>query len=107
MKTLPVVILLFTVTCAFSQNGKIVVKNPEANSEGQTTFIFEPANGIYLPEDLQVNLSCSDFRKKTIPLVKKGSGYEFSMKLPVSSTVLFFTITDNKQNTVDDNSGKG
>ena len=107
MKTLLTVILFFSVTCAYSQNGKIVVKNPETNSEGLTTFIYEPAAGTNLPADIQVNLSCSDFHKKTIPLLKKGSGYEFSMKLPASSTVLFFTITDTRQNAVDNNSGKG
>ncbi len=35
MKTPALVVLLFTVSCAFSQNGKIALKNPAANPEGR------------------------------------------------------------------------
>jgi hypothetical protein len=55
MKTLPIVFMLFTVTCAFSQNGKIAMKNPAANSEDQSTFIYEPPNGLNLPEDVETS----------------------------------------------------
>jgi hypothetical protein len=107
MKTLPIVVLLFTVTCAFSQSGKIEIKNSAANSEGLTTFIYEPPNGLYLPEEVIMNVSCSEIPKKSVPLEKKGAIYEFSLKLPASSTVLFFAVSDRKQNSVDNNSGKG
>ena len=60
-----------------------------------------------MPKDLQVNVSCSDIRIKTIPPERKGSGYEFLLKLPASSSVLFFAVSDSKQNVVDNNSGKG
>ncbi len=107
MKTLPIVLMLFTVTCAFSQNGKIAIKNPAANSEDQSTFIYEAPRGLYMPEDVQVNVSCSEFSRKSFPLVKNGTIYEFSFKLPYKSSVLFFSVSDSKRNTVDNNSGKG
>ena len=107
MKTLPIVVLLFIVASAFSQSGKITMNNTTADPGEQTTFTYEPPAGLYLPEDIQVNVSCSDFQIKTIPLEKKGSSYEFALKLPLKSTVLFFTVTDNQQHTVDNNGGKG
>ena len=107
MKTLSFIVLLFIVTCAFSQNGKITMSNQPENPEGQVGFSYEPSEGLYMPEDLQVNVSCSDIRIKSVPLEKKGSGYEFSLKLPASSSVLFFSVSDSKQNVVDNNSGKG
>ena len=107
MKTLAFSVFLFTASCAFSQNGRIAIKNPSSDSEDRTNFIYEPPGGIYLPEDLQVNISCSDIRNKSIPLEKKGSVYEFSMKLPPKSTVMFFAVSDKQRNTVHNNSGKG
>jgi len=107
MKTLTLVFLLFTATHAFSQSGRIAIKNPSPDPEGQTAFIYEPPGGIYIPDDIQVNLSCSDIRNKSIPLEKKGPVYEFSMRLPTNSTVMFFAVSDKQRNTVDNNSGKG
>ncbi len=107
MRNLSIAILLFSATCAFSQNGRIDLKNQAADANGQTTFLYEPPTGLYLPEDIQVHVSCSDIQNKSIPLKKKGSAYEFSMKLPPKSTVLFFAVNDGEQNTVDNNHGKG
>ena len=107
MKSLTLVFLMFTAASVFSQNGRIAIKNPSSDPEGRTTFVYEPPAGIYLPEDIQVNISCSDIRNKSIPLEKKGSVYEFSMKLPPKSTVMFFAVSDKQRNTVDNNSGKG
>jgi hypothetical protein len=107
MKTLALVVFLFSATFAFSQNGKIAIKNQAADPNGQTTFLYEPPGGTNLPEDIEVHVSCSDIQFKSIPLEKKGPGYEFSMKLPSKSTVLFFAVSDSKQNTMDNNSGKG
>lgn len=107
MKTLPLVALLFLVTSAFSQNGKIAMSSQPKNPEDQASFLYKAPEGLFMPEDLQVNVSCSDIRIKSIPLEKEGSDYEFSMKLPASSSVLFFTISDSKENVVDNNSDKG
>jgi hypothetical protein len=99
--------LLFAVSSAFSQNGKIILSSQPENPDGQATFRYEAPEGVNMPDDIQANVSCSDIRILSIPLEKKGSGYEFSLKLPESSTVLFFSITDKKQNVLDNNSGKG
>lgn len=100
MKTQALAVLLFTATCAFSQSRKIAMKNTLAEPEGQTTFIYEPPTGLFVPEDIQVNLSCSEIRMKSIPLEKKGSIYEFTLNLPASSKALFFSVNDSEQNMV-------
>jgi thiol-disulfide isomerase/thioredoxin len=107
MKSLAFFTLLFAVSTAFSQNGKIILSSQPENPDGQATFRYEAPEGLNMPDDVQANVSCSDIRILSIPLEKKGSGYEFSLKLPESSTVLFFSITDKKQNVLDNNSGKG
>lgn len=107
MKTLALVVFLFSAACAFSQNGRIALKNQAADPKGQTAFLYEPPVGLSIPEDIQANVSCSDFGFRSFSLEKKGPAYEFSMKLPQKSTVLFFTFTDRKLNAVDNNSGKG
>ncbi len=107
MKISVLLVLLFTATCAFSQNGKITINTQAADPDGQTTFLYEPPAGLNLPEDIQVNVSCSNIQQKSYPLEKKGPAYEFAMKLPSTSTVLFFAVSDSKQNVVDNNSGKG
>ncbi len=60
-----------------------------------------------MPEEIIVNASCTDFQTKSFPLEKKGSVYEFSFKLPATSSVIFFSVSDSKENAVDNNSGKG
>jgi thiol-disulfide isomerase/thioredoxin/acetone carboxylase gamma subunit len=107
MKTLPIVVLLFTASFVFAQNGKIEMKNPDSGPECKATFIYEPPPGLNLPEGIQVNSYCSDFKIKLFPLEKKGAGYEFTMKLPPKSTVLFFAVSDSKQHILDNNSGEG
>jgi len=107
MKTFATLVLLLAVSCAFSQRGKIEIKNPSEKSEGLTTFIYEAPKGLYLPEDAQVNVSCTGIRNKSIPLEKKGTRYEFSFKLPAESSVFFFTVSDSKNKNLDNNEGKG
>ena len=106
MKTLPIALLLFTASYVFAQNGNIEMKNPASDPEGKPTFIYEPPPGLYLPESIQVKVSCSDFKIKSFPLEMKGSNYEFSLKLPASSSVIFFAISDSRQNILDNNSGE-
>ena len=105
MKTLPVVALLFIVASTFSQTGKITMTNQPESPEDQAIFLYEAPEGLLMPEDVQANISCSDIQIKSIPLEKKGLGYEFSMKLPANSKVLFLSVTDKKLNVIDNNSG--
>jgi hypothetical protein len=74
MRTLSLAVLLFTTTCAFSQNGRITMSNKPAYPEDQATFLYEPPLGLNLPREIQVNISCSDFLFKSKPPGKEGIG---------------------------------
>jgi thiol-disulfide isomerase/thioredoxin len=107
MKTLTFIAFLFIVTTAFAQTGKITMSSQPENPENKATFLYTPPKGLNLPEDIKVNASCSDFYVRSFKLEMKESGYEFAMKLPATSSVIFFSVSDSKENTFDNNSGKG
>jgi thiol-disulfide isomerase/thioredoxin len=107
MKKPIIVILLFAVTYTFSQSGKIYLKDSEVNTGEQNTFIYEPPKGLFLPENVVANVVHKESNSKTIPMIKKENSYEFSLKVPESIDVVFFSICDKKQNSLDTNLDKG
>ena len=107
MKKPIILILLFAFNYTFSQTGKIYPKDSEIKSGEQNTYIYEPPKGLFLPENVLANVAYKEFNTKTIPMIKKENGYEFSLKVPNSIDVLFFSISDKKQNAMDTNLDKG
>jgi thiol-disulfide isomerase/thioredoxin len=107
MKKPIILILLFAFNYTFSQTGKIYPKDSEIKSGEKNTYIYEPPKGLFLPENVLANVAYKEFNTKTIPMIKKENGYEFSLKVPESIDVVFFSICDKKQNSLDTNLDKG
>jgi len=107
MKKPIILILLFAFNYTFSQTGKIYPKDSEIKSGEQNTYIYEPPKGLFLPENVVANVVHKESNTITIPMIKKENGYEFSLKVPESIDVVFFSICDKKQNPLDTNLDKG
>ncbi|MCK4795842.1 MAG: hypothetical protein KAT05_00600, partial [Spirochaetes bacterium] len=107
MKNSIIVIFLFAFNYTFSQSGKIYLKDSELKHGEENIYIYEPPQGLFLPENVLVNVIYKESNKRSIPLIKKENSYEFSLKVPFSIDVLFFSISDKKQNALDTNLDKG
>ncbi len=107
MKKLIIIFCLISFKTSFSQEGKIYLKNSEIASGIENVYVYEPAKGLFIPEDAVARVVHDFANPKRIPLVKKENKYEFSLKLPGSSTFVMFAIGDAKKNTIDNNNGKG
>ena len=103
------IIFIFLLVCnyTFSQNGKIYLKNSDLKSGNLNTYIYEPPTGLSIPDNPEIHLFYQPSADRTVPLIKKGNVYEFSIKSPDSIHVIVMSVVDNKTKPVDNNSGKG
>ncbi len=98
---------LLVVNYAFSQSGNIYPKDSEIKAGEQNVYIYKPPQGLNLPSDILAKVAYKDFQSKTVPLLNKGAGYEFSLKVPATIDVLIFTVSDKKKENLDTNFDKG
>ena len=105
MKKSIIVLSLIAFNVTFSQSGKIYSKNDIVIGE-ENTFIYEAAEKTEMPEDAVVNIML-ERNKEAFTLNKKENTFEFSIKVPESVNVLFMTITDKSNKTIDNNSNNG
>lgn len=104
----PIIFILFLIcNYTFSQNGKIYLKNQDLKSGNLNTYIYEPPTGLSMPDNAEIHLFYQPSDNRTVPLIKKGTVYEFSIKSPDSIHVIVMSVVDNKTKPVDTNSGKG
>ena len=107
MRSIIALVFLLVVNYAFSQNGTIYLEDSELKSGEQNVYIYEPPQGLNLPADILATVAYKDFNSKTVPLVKTGANYEFSLKVPATIDVLIITINDKKKEILDTNFDKG
>jgi len=112
MKKSIILLFLLTFSFSFSQSGKIQLKNASFKSGEENVYVYESPSGIVIPDNSLVAVVFSgstkgSFKNKYVPLLKKGTDYEFSAKVPDSTNVLFLAIVDSKNKTVDNNTEKG
>jgi thiol-disulfide isomerase/thioredoxin len=107
MKKTIIFILFLICNYTFSQNGKIYLKNQDLKSGNLNTYIYEPPTGLSMPDNAEIHLFYQPSNNRTVPLIKKGTVYEFSIKSPDSIHVIVMSVVDNKAKPVDTNSGKG
>lgn len=104
------ILLLFSVfNTAFSQNGKVYLKNAKFNAGIANTYVYEPPKGLIILDNSKVNIASvpnGDYSSESNQLMKNGLRYEFTIKLADSARVFFATISDVKK-IADNNNGKG
>src|SRR6218665_96520 len=105
------VLLLFLICCniAFSQVGKVYLKDSKLIIGKENTYVYEPPKGVEIPKEAKVRLVYNDnyyFTGGGASLIKKGSAYEFALKVPDSIRYFIAAIVDEK-NVVDNNTNKG
>ncbi|WP_291099820.1 MULTISPECIES: TlpA family protein disulfide reductase [unclassified Flavobacterium] len=111
MKKSIILLFLLVFNFSFSQNGKIQLKNADFKPGEENGYIYKLTDGIAIPDNSLVAIVFSggkrgSFKNKYVPLLKKGADYEFSTKIPDSTSVLFLAIVDSKNKTVDNNAEK-
>lgn len=106
MKNFNTLLFLLAVNIIFSQSGRLYPKNDVINIGEENAYIYEPTENDQIPEDAVVNVLL-DRKKSSIPLIKKGNMFEFSIKVPESMNVLIMTISDKGNNVIDNNENKG
>lgn len=111
MKKPILLLFLLAFSFSFSQNGKIKLKDSNFKSGEENVYVYEVPSGIVIPANSLVSAVYSEkensFKHKYYPLVKKGTEYEFTTKVPDSTHVLFLVIVDSKNKTIDNNAEKG
>lgn len=105
------VALLFLVCCniAFSQVGKVYLKDSKFQIGKENTYVYEQPKGVTVPKDAIVKLvyyNKPDYANLTVLLIKKSNVYEFNAKVPDSTRTFILGVFDGK-NTIDNNQGKG
>ncbi|PKB15565.1 TlpA disulfide reductase family protein [Flavobacterium sp. 5] len=105
------VMLLFLVCCnvAFSQIGKLYLKDSKIKIGKENTYVYQPPKGVEIPNGAKVRVLYNndfDFTGATAPLIKKTNGYEFSLKVTDSTKYFVAAIIDGKQ-VIDNNQNKG
>lgn len=112
MKKSILLLFLFTFSFSYSQNGKIKLKDSNFKSGEENIYVYEAPSGKVIPDNSLVSAVYSEqkknsFKHKYYPLIKKGTHYEFTTKVPDSTNVIFLVIVDSKNKTVDNNAEKG
>jgi thiol-disulfide isomerase/thioredoxin len=112
MKKSILLLFLLAFSFSYSQNGKIKLKNSIFKSGEENIYVYEAPSGIVIPDNSLVGVVFSgstkgSYKNKYVPLLKKGSDYEFSVKVSDSTSVLSLAVVDSKNKTVDNNTEKG
>jgi thiol-disulfide isomerase/thioredoxin len=105
------VVLLFLVCCniAFSQIGKVYLKDSKFNIGKENTYVYEPPKGVDIPKEAKVKIVYHDkfdYNQVAAVLTKSSNVYEFSLKVPDSIRNLLVVFYDGK-NIADNNQDKG
>ena len=106
MKKTILVVCLIAFNISFSQSGKIYPKNDKIIIGGENTYIYEPTEKMKITDGALANYFLG-YNKISVPLIKQGNYYQFSVKVPESESILILTITDKQKNIIDTNSDKG
>ncbi len=108
MKKITIFLLFILINNAFSQNGKVYLKEKfkvgTANS-----YVYEPPKGLIIQDKTTANLiyaSGDDLLSDTAPVIKNGNKYEFAFKATDSARA-FFVIFSDVEKITDNNSNKG
>ncbi len=112
MKKSIILLFLLVFNFSFSQNGKIQLKNAYFKVGGENEYVYELSSRILIPDNSLVAVVFSgskkgSFKNKYVPLLKSEKNYEFVLEVPDSTSVLFLSIVDSKNKTVDNNAEKG
>lgn len=105
-------IILLTITAfnsAFSQSGKVYLKNSKFVVGAENTYVYEPPKGLTIPDRSKAHVASAydqSYFAENKELRKKGNLYEFSLKLPDSSRTILLAI-ENEEKSIDNNKGKG
>jgi thiol-disulfide isomerase/thioredoxin len=112
MKKSILLLFLLAFSFSYSQNGKIKLKDSNFKSGEENIYVYEAPYGIVIPDNSLVSVffagsTKGDYKNKYVPLLKKGTDYEFSVKVSDSTSVLTLAVVDSKNKTVDNNAEKG
>jgi thiol-disulfide isomerase/thioredoxin len=107
MKKSLIVPFLISCSITFSQTGKIYPKGSEIEPGKENSYVYEPANGILIPDEANVTLIFEGYKKKTARLTHNENKYEFNVKVPDSIDLLILAITDKSNNVLDNNEKQG
>jgi thiol-disulfide isomerase/thioredoxin len=105
------VVLLFLVCCniAFSQIGKVYLKDSKLKIGKENTYVYEPPKGVTIPKEARVKIvyhNKFDYANVAALLIKKSNVYEFSLKVPDSIRTLIVAVFEGNS-IVDNNQNKG
>jgi thiol-disulfide isomerase/thioredoxin len=105
------VVLFFLVCCniAFSQMGKVYLKDSKFNIGKENTYVYELPKGLSIPKEAKVKIVYHDkfdYNQVATVLTKSSNVYEFSLKVPDSIRNLLVVFYDGK-NIADNNQDKG
>ena len=90
--------------------GKLQATQIKPQSGIVNSYTYKPPKHLHLPSKVYVSLvyyTGNKYYYKFIPLLKKEENYIFDLKVPDSTSVVIFIITDEKNNTLDDNNKLG
>ncbi len=110
MKKIILFTFLIAVSFAYSQTGKMFLKDSKASLENEIAFVYQPAQGVIVPDNSKVKLvfkNDKDYLQKTVVLTKKGTNYEFIYKFPSPTIKVFIATVLDGNNTIDNNYRKG
>lgn len=105
------VVLLFLVCCniAFSQIGKVYLKDSKFKIGKENTYMYEPPKGVTIPKEAKVRVIYNnnfDFTGAGASLIKKANGYEFALQVPDSIKYFVAAIVDGKK-VIENNTNTG
>ncbi len=103
--------LLFLVCCnvAFSQVGKLYLKDSKLIFGKENTYVYEPPKGAEIPKDAKIRVIYNnnfDFTGAGASLIKKANGYEFALQVPDSIKHFVAAIVDGNK-VIDNNKNTG
>lgn len=104
-------ILFFGYSFCNAQNsGAITSREIKPKSGATNLYSYTPPGHLFIPNKIKVSViyqNRGQFYHKTFFAKKESSGYTFSFKAPDSTSVLIFSIVDEKKKVVDNNNGGG
>lgn len=106
MKKIYILLFFTVVSNAFSQNGKIYLKNSKFKTGAENTYVYEPPQGVVIKDNSKASIIDSYYDFNSQKLIKKGKLYEFTVKVADSARTLIVMIT-NAQEIVDNNKDQG
>ncbi|WP_291145982.1 TlpA disulfide reductase family protein [Flavobacterium sp. UBA7680] len=109
MKKITILLFFALISNAFSQNGKIYLKNSKYTAGAPNTYVYEPPTGLVIETSSKANIlyaSDDDSGVDISPLKKSEKGYEFTAKVPDATRTILVVISD-LQKIADNNNKKG